>query len=136
MKKPTELVRDDIYEELGSSYQCLQVSLLDRALQESGVMDAVVRQKVCESFLFSLGELHDHGWLRSSPEVEPLYPLLCFSEKFLNVNSSVEELGSVYVPSEGFSFHEYAHGNASLLFEGDPNAHIETGHFAGENDPE
>jgi hypothetical protein len=129
MKKPTELVRDDVYEGLGSAYQCLQVSLLDRALQESGVIDPVVRQKVCESFLFSLGELHDHGWLRSSPEAEPLYPLLCFSEEFLNVDSPVEELGCLYVPSKDFSFHEYAHGNASLLYEGDPNAHVETGHF-------
>lgn len=136
MKKPTELVRDDVYEELGSAYQCLQVSLLDGALQESGVTNPAVRQKVCESFLFSLGELHDHGWLRSSPEAVPLYPLLCFSEEFLNVDSSVEELGSVYVPSEGFSFHEYAHGNASLLYEGDPNAHIETGYFSGESDTE
>jgi hypothetical protein len=31
-----------------------------------------------------------------------------------------------------FAFHEYAFGNASLLYEGDPNAEVETGNFMRE----
>lgn len=132
MAEATRLVRDDVYEELGSSYQCLQVATLDAAMQENGIADAAVRQKVCEEFLFAMGNLHDQGWLKSSAASKPMYPLLCFSERFLNTDTPVDELGAVYVPSEMFSFHEYAFGNAGLLYEGDPNAQIETGSFGGD----
>ncbi len=132
MADATRLVRDDAYEEMGSSYQCVQVATLDAALQEHGVADAAVRQKVCESFLFEMGNLHDQGWLKPSAGAEPAYPLLCFTRRFLNIDTPVGELGEVYAPSEMFSFHEYAFGNAALLYEGDPNAQVETGSFAGE----
>ena len=130
----TRLIRDETYEELGASYQCLQVGVLDAALQEHGVTDADLRRRICESFLFAMGEFHDQGWLKSSPVVGPVYPLLCFSKRFLNTDTPVGELGDVYVPSEMFSFHEYAFGNAALLYEGDPNANIETGSFAGNDE--
>ena len=68
MAEATRLVRDDAYEEIGSAYQCLQVSALDAAMQAHGVGDAAVRQKVAESFLFAMGNLHDQGWLKPSAE--------------------------------------------------------------------
>jgi len=128
----TRLVRDDAYEDMGASYQCLQVSVLDEAMKEHGINDAAVRQKVCESFLFTMGNFHDRGWLKPSADTEPVYPLLCFCERFLKSDTPVGELGNVYAPSEMFSFHEYAFGNAALLHEGDPNAQVETGTFDGE----
>jgi hypothetical protein len=131
----TRLVRDDAYEELGSTYQCLQVCKLDAALQEHGITDAAVRRNVCESFLFAMGNFHDQGWLKTSADAEPVYPLLCFSKRFLNTDTPVQELGEVFAPSEMFAFHEYAFGNAGLLYEGDPNAQVETGYFEGEQYP-
>src|SRR5437762_3120944 len=116
MAEATRLVRDDVYEEIGSSYQCLQVATLDAAMQENGITDAAVRQKVCETFLFAMGNLHDQGWLKSSADAKPMYPLLCFSKRFLNTDTPVGELGDVYAPSEMFAFHEYALGNAALLY--------------------
>ena len=74
MAKATRLVRDDAYEKMGSSYQCLQVSTLDAALQEHGITDVAVRQSVCESFLFAMGNFHDQGWLKTSADAEPVYP--------------------------------------------------------------
>ncbi len=132
MPEATRLVRDDAYEEMGSSYQCVQIAALDAALQKHGVADAKVRRKVCESFLFAMGELHDHGWLKPSADSEPVYPLLCFSRRFLNTNTPVGELGEVYAPSEFFAFHEYAFGSAALLYEEDPDAQVETGSYQGE----
>lgn len=131
MSNETKLVRDDAYEEMGSSYQCLQVATLDAALIEHGISDPTTRQKVCESFLFAMGEFHDQGWLKPTSDAKPVYPLLCFSEQFLNTDSSIAEIGTVYAPSEMFSFHEYAFGNASLLYEGDANANVETGSYEG-----
>ena len=132
MAEATRLVRDDAYEEIGSAYQCLQVSALDAAMQEHGVGDAAVRQKVAESFLFAMGNLHDQGWLKPSAEAGPVYPLLCFSKRFLNTNTPVGELGAVYAPSALFAFHEYAFGSAALLYEGDPSAQVETGSVESE----
>ncbi len=127
MAQETRLVRDEAYEEMGSSYQCVQVAALDSALQEHGVSDATTRQKICESFLFTMGTFHDQGWLKPSADAERVFPLLCFSERFLDADTSVGELGQVYAPSAMFSFHEYAFGSAGLLYEGDPNAEVETG---------
>ena len=36
----------------------------------------------------------------------------------MNTDTPVGELGEVYVPSQMFAFHEYAIGNAALLYEG------------------
>lgn len=132
MAETTRLVRDDVYEEMGSAYQCLQVAILDAAMQEYDISDATIRQKVAESFLFAMGNLHDQGWLKPSSDAEPVYPLLCFSKRLLNTDTPVGELGEVYAPSETFAFHEYAFGNAGLLYEGDPNAQVETGNFENE----
>jgi len=132
MAERTRLVRDVAYEEMGSSYQCLQVTALDAAMQEHGIADAAVRRQVCESFLFSMGNLHDQGWFKPSADAERVYPLLCFSKRFLNLDTPIDDLGEVYAPSESFAFHEYAFGNASLLYEGDPNAEVESGYFDGE----
>ena len=136
MKKPTRLVQEDAYEEMASSYQCLQVSILDAALRENGIADPDVRRKVCESYLFSVGQFHDEGWLKTEASSEPVYPLLCFSRRPLNADHSIDHLGDVFAPSEMFAFHEYAMGNASLLYEGDPNAVVETGTGGrGQRDP-
>lgn len=127
MADPTQLVRDDVYEDMASSYQCLLVSILDGVLQEHGIVEAEVRRKICEGFLFTAGDLHDEGWFKPFPDGERVYPLLCFSKRFLNVDTSIDELGVVHAPSTSFAFHEYAFGNAALLYEGDPNARVETG---------
>ncbi|MHB1425282.1 MAG: hypothetical protein ACYC3I_19100 [Gemmataceae bacterium] len=129
MAEATRLVRDDVYEEMASSYQCLQVSILDAALQENGIIDAAHRHKICESFLFVIGEFHDQGWFKPSAGADRVYPLLCFSKRFLNTDTPVGELGEIFAPFEMFAFHESAIGNAALLYEGDPNAQVETGYF-------
>jgi hypothetical protein len=121
-------VRDDAYEERASSYQCPQVAALDAAMRGQGIVDAAPRRRVCDSSLSEMGNVHDRCWLKPSADAETVDPLLCFSRRFLDADTPVEEPGVVYAPSLLFAFHEYAHGNASLLHEGDPNAEVETGH--------
>ena len=127
MSNPTRLVRDEAYEEMGSAYQCLLVSILDAALREHGVNDSDSRQEICGSFLFQLGILHDQGWFQTTDASNPVYPLLCFTKTFLNTDTPVTEIGDVFAPSEHFAFEEYAMGNAALLYENDPNAHVING---------
>jgi hypothetical protein len=128
----THLVRDDEYEFMGSSYQRVQVATLDASLRENGVTDAAVRRSICESFLFAMGELHDQGWLKPTPDSDKVYPLLCFTKRFLNTDTPITNLGNVFAPSVFFASHEYAHGNVALVYEGDPEAHVETGDFEGD----
>jgi hypothetical protein len=132
MADSTRLVRDDAYEVMGSSYQCVQVATLDAALQENGIADPEVRRAICETFLFQMGDFHDQGWLKPSADAKRVYPLLCFSERFLNIDTPVDQLGPVFAPSPMFAFHECALGNVALLYEGDPDAHVETGNFEAE----
>src|SRR5689334_9227568 len=108
MMAATRLVREDAYEEMGASYQCVQIAVLDDALRQHGIADPSLRQKVCESFVFRMGHFHDQGWLKAKAEGEPVYPLLCFTRRFLNTDTPLEQLGTVYTPSPMFSYHEYA----------------------------
>lgn len=132
MAETTRLVRDDAYEEMGASYQCVLVQALDEALRENGVSDASVRQKVCESFLFGVGNFHDQHWFKAADE--RVFPLLCFSKTFLNVDTPVEELGVVYASSTCFAYHEYAQGAVEGYFSGDPAFQVETGAVGTEGD--
>ena len=99
--------------------------MLDVALREHGISDPAARRQVCESFVFRLGEFHDQCWFMA--EGRPHFPLLCFSTRFLNLDTPVEELGTVHAPSAMFSFHEYATGSVAAFYEGDPAARVETG---------
>jgi len=129
MAETTQMVRDDAYDDMGASYQCVQVAVLDKALKMHGILDAEIRQQVCRTFLFEMGNLHDQGWLKANTEGPRLYPLLCFTTRFLNLDTPVDELGVVYATGHSFSYHEYALGSADLYYEGDPAAQVETGCF-------
>ncbi|MDG3004593.1 hypothetical protein [Paludisphaera mucosa] len=134
MAELTRLVRDDDYEEMGAAYQCVHVEVLDEALRVHGVADAATREEICQAFLFNMGSFHDQGWLKATPDGPRVCPLLGFSTGLLNTDTPVEEIGAVYVPSESFSFHEYASGSVAAFFEGDPAARIETGNFVMEDE--
>jgi hypothetical protein len=132
MARAVRLVRDDAYEEMGAAYQCVLTGLLDAALRRQ-VKSADVRRKIAERFVFALGEFHDTGWFRPSGRAAPVYPVLCFGERFLNVDTEPADLGTVYAPSPSFAFHEYAHGSVEAYYDDDPAAQVETGQFGGES---
>ena len=48
MAAGTRLVRDDAYEGLAASYQCVQVAALDAALRENRIADASSVRQSCE----------------------------------------------------------------------------------------
>jgi hypothetical protein len=132
MAKAAQLVRDDSYEEMGAAHQCILIAALDSALREHGVKSAATRRKISESFVFALGEFHDTGWFQPTIDARPVYPVLCFSKRFLNVDTDPAKLGTVYAPSQRFAFHEYAHSNVAAFYDGDPAAQVETGSFGNE----
>jgi len=108
-------IRDDDYEEMAATFQCLQIKMLNEVLKRHGISEAKQRQEICGDYLFAVGEFLDQHWFES--EGRRLHPLLCFSENFLNTDTDPADLGDVFLPSEMFSFHEYAFGNISYFFE-------------------
>ena len=96
--------------------------------------DAATRRKIAESFVFALGDFHDTGWLRPGDSTVPVHPVLCFSERFLNVDTKPADLGTVYAPSALFAFHEYAHGCVDAFYTGNPAAQVVTGSVESEGE--
>lgn len=94
---------DDFYEELGAEFQFRQILMLKKALEEVGVSEEQAK-KVCRSFTFRLAMLFDQGTVEV--EGKPFRPKLCFS--------SDDEV--LYLQSDMFEFHEYAHGNVDEAF--------------------
>ncbi|HZV04435.1 MAG TPA: hypothetical protein VE999_05030 [Gemmataceae bacterium] len=118
MKKRTQLVGSDAYEDLASAYQLALVSMLDQALRESGISPKRKRRQICERFMRSHGVLHDQCWLRSRDQT--VYPLLGFSEVFQNIGMSHQQLGTVIVDKDkSFSYDEYLWSVLRCYFEPD-----------------
>ena len=103
----THISRDDRYESLAYKYIQLQAAILNAVLKSNGVEDRESRHSICAEFLFKSGVLYD----QQSVEAGSLtaYPLLCFSEKFLDVDTDANDLGAVFAPSPSFSFVEHAY---------------------------
>jgi hypothetical protein len=125
---PVAMTRDDRYEELAVHYQCVQVMELDEALKDCGVKDEEARRKICKRFLFGMGNFHDQYWFRA--EGRKVYPLLCFAETFLNTDTPLADLDTVFAPSLCFAFHESADGAVDWYYEvrdpegGDPEVGV------------
>ncbi len=118
MARRTRLVGDDSYEELASAYQLVLVSMLDKALRESGIAPKRKRRKICERFLYAHGTLHDQCWLRSGGKT--VYPFLGFAEVFQGVGMSPQQLGTIIADKEkSFSFDEYVWSVLRCHFEPD-----------------
>ena len=132
MSANVEMVRDDEYEQFAMAYQCVLIAMLQRALKRSRLEPEKVEQ-AANRFMFELGNFHDQGWLKA--EGQRAYPLLCFTKKFLNVDTDVADVSPVNAPSTGFAFHEHAIGLVKSYFEGSEDLQVETGSFGDEVSP-
>lgn len=122
MSGTTKFIKDDSYEEIAATYQCIQIAHLNEALIENGIADKELRKKICESFIFENSVFNDQFWFEA--EGKRWYPLSVFTETPTFPVIEVEQLGEVYLRSDAFEFHEYAHGNIDWYFEEkneDPN---------------
>lgn len=138
MAKKVKVVRDDAYEQMGTAYQCVLADILEASLRENGIKSKSRRQEIVESFMFDLGEFHDIGWMRRvewDHDLYPmppnwdgrLYPILCFAQTFLDLDTQIDDLKVLYAPSVGYAYHESAHGAVDAYFDGDPEANVEVG---------
>ena len=128
----TRLVRDDAYEEIAMMFQRVLVLEVDDALRAAGISDRRKRKKICEHFSFGLGNFFDQYWF--NVDGKRFHPLLCYSETFLNIDTDVDKLGTVYAQSPSFAYHEYSRGAVDQHFAKKPDAPLEI-NCVGEQEP-
>lgn len=114
-EKKLEIVKSDDYEEMASSYQCLEIARLNEVLKSQGIADVSARQAICETYFFDSGNFLDAGWFKSGDKT--LWPELCFAERPLGPEEGLGEVQTLHVVSDSFSFHEYSVGDIYWYFE-------------------
>lgn len=103
MSTKIDAVQDETqYWELGYAMLEVLVMELNEALKENGVTDAAQRQAICDHFAFGTGNFFDQYWMEVNGQ--KWYPMICFSPKFLDLNVTIEEIGTVQFPC-GFEYH-------------------------------
>lgn len=109
-----KFTREEAYEEIAATYQCLEIARLNEVLKRHGVSDKNTRTQICEEFVFESGGFLDSGWFEGHGK--KVRPQLCFVE---GVKSTTEEAEDhlLYMPSESFAFHEYANGDIHWYFD-------------------
>ncbi len=110
-----EIIKEDAYEEMAATYQCLEIARLNEVLKQNGIEDVKLREKICGDFTFNSGNFIDSGYFIS--EGKKVYPEVCFSERVYDEDEEPGEIEKLNVPSDYFAFHEYAFGNISWYFE-------------------
>ena len=112
----TEYKKTDDYEGKAATFQIVMLHQLNEALRDAGIADQAKRREICENFGFAFGVLSDQSWFKDADGTK-VYPCIAFSTRGPASEVDPEDLGTVFLPSSMFAFHEYLHGNAAELFE-------------------
>jgi len=107
------IIQGDSHESLTATYQALELARLNDTLKQCGVADVALRRKICETYFFQSGYFLDSCWF--SDQGHHFRPGVYFSQ----LDASNKETGTVFLPEAqmGTMFHEYAHGNATWLYD-------------------
>jgi hypothetical protein len=68
------------YEDLASTYQVVQIALLNSILKAHGIADKRKRRQICEDFIFDEGLIHDEGAFQLKPGGKWFAPVLSFTD--------------------------------------------------------
>jgi len=118
MARGVQVVRDAAYWEMGNAFIRVILAELNDALRKSKISDARRRKKICERFLFGLGNALDQCWFTVNGEKH--YPLVCFTREFLNTDVDVRDVGTIFAPSPDWEYHGAALDVVEEFFE-DPS---------------
>ena len=118
MKKKPKISKVD-YEDLGSTYQVVEIALLNQVLKTNGISDKRKRRKICEDFIFDQGVILDGGAFQTEPDGKWYAPVLCFAGTEGNPeDGEFVRTKKFYKLTDDFSgYHEYALGNMDYFFD-------------------
>lgn len=108
--------QDDSYEEMAATYQVIEIARLNEVLKRHNVSDQS-RREICTDYFFESGVFIDSGWFKVSGN--QVFPTRCFAERPVDPKEGLGEIAKLHIPSQFFSFHEYAHGDIDSYFEAD-----------------
>jgi hypothetical protein len=115
-KKPKTLKAD--YDELASTYQVVEIALLNSILKAHGIADKRKRRKICEDFIFDQGIILDEGAFQTKPGGKWYAAVLCFAGAEGDPDDGFKRTKKFYKFSEDFpGYHEYALGNLEYFFQ-------------------
>jgi hypothetical protein len=119
--------RDESYHDKGLAFLYVLIEVADHSLLESGVTDIATRRAIVTNIAFGMGNFLDQYWMKVNGE--KIYPLVCFTKTFLNVNTAIDEISPLLAPSTSFAYHEYAMGCIAAYYRGDEPSKIESGYI-------
>ncbi|HEY7329259.1 MAG TPA: hypothetical protein VH592_16575 [Gemmataceae bacterium] len=114
MTKEFPIEQDDSYEVMAATYQVIEIARLNEVLKRHKIPEHA-RREICTDYFFENGVFLDSGWLKLSGN--QVFPTFCFAERPVDPNEGLGEITKLYIPSQFFSFHEYAHGDIAFYFE-------------------
>ena len=116
MKKKTKTTQVG-YEELGATYQEVEIALLNQVLKAHGIADKRKRRKICEDFFFDQAIIIDEGAFQTEPGGKWYGPVPCFVAAEGSPDDGFRRTKKFYRLSDDFpGFHEYAMGTIEEFF--------------------
>lgn len=111
----TYKVSDD-YEDKAATFQVMMLGILNDTLKQAGIEEREKRKGICESFGFNFGMFKDRCWFKDTSG-NKVYACIAFSTEGPAADVGNGELGTVFLPSGSFNWHEYLHGDLDYLFD-------------------
>jgi hypothetical protein len=108
-------VSDD-YDDKAATFQVMMLGILNEALKDAGINDKEKRKAICESFGFNFGVFTDQHWFKDTAG-NKVDPCVAFSSQGPAADVEEAGLGTVLLPNNSFSWHEYLHGDLDYLFD-------------------
>ena len=105
---------EDNYWRSARGFVRILIAILNDALKESG-LSKPKRRTACERSAFSICNTLDQCWIRSDGKTD--YPLLAFSERFLEVDSLVEQIVPIQLPHKSVEMHAMVCDEISWFFD-------------------
>jgi hypothetical protein len=96
-------VEDSDYEPMGLAYQQIELDRLNETLKKHNI-SVDLRRAICDDYFFEDGYFRDACSFRVSGK--RVFPTLCFAERHVN-RPGILDIIRLYVPNQGYSFHEY-----------------------------
>jgi hypothetical protein len=115
MKPKTKSTAD--YEDLATTYQVVQIALLNSILKANGIADKRKRRKICEDFIFDEGVILDEGAFQTERGGKWYAPVLAFTDAPGDPDEGFTRAKKLCTVASDFAgYHEYAFGNVDYFF--------------------
>lgn len=91
-----KVIRDEKYADIARTFIRVQLMGLNDTFLDHGMSDPALRKRLCTQYLSGLGKFLDEYWM--GVDEEEFYPLLCFTHRYLDEATSIEEVEPIYAP--------------------------------------